>query len=160
MALLQPPPHELNPTSANEISTDTAKELSLPEEQLQHQLTPSPQPQARPSREIYLISAKIALVLLLGISYFTFCFIVHYHHISIGPRGVLGLPKLPFLQCEQYHSEATSSFLTAWRFLPVNILSVITTGAILIIHVALWPMKGVIDEIRVGLVIYLLSTLP
>jgi hypothetical protein len=32
--------------------------------------------------------------------------------------------------------------------------------AILIIYVALWPMKGVIDEIRVGPIIYLLSTLP
>ena len=39
-------------------------------------------------------------------------------------------------------------------------MSVITTVAILIVYVALWPMKGVIDEIRVGLIIDLLSTLP
>jgi hypothetical protein len=39
-------------------------------------------------------------------------------------------------------------------------MSVITTVAILIVYVALWPMKGVIDEIRVCPIIYLLSTLP
>jgi hypothetical protein len=39
-------------------------------------------------------------------------------------------------------------------------MSVITTVAILVVNVALWPMKGLIDEIRVGLIIYVLSELP
>ena len=55
---------------------------------------------------------------------------------------------------------ATSPSLTAQRSLQVNIVAVITTVAILIVYVALWPMKGVIDEIRVCLIIYYLSTLP
>ena len=55
---------------------------------------------------------------------------------------------------------ATSLSLTARRSLPVNIVAVITTVAILFVYVALWPMMGVIDEIRVGLIIYLLSALP
>ena len=50
--------------------------------------------------------------------------------------------------------------MTAQRSLLVSTISVITTVAIFIVYVALWPMKGVIDEIRVGLIIYLLSTLP
>ena len=53
---------------------------------------------------------------------------------------------------------ATSSSLTAQRSLQVNIVAVITTVAILIVYVALWPMKGVIDEIRVCLIIYFLFT--
>ena len=39
-------------------------------------------------------------------------------------------------------------------------MSVTTTVAILIVYIALWPIKGVINEIRVGSTIYLLSTLP
>ena len=53
---------------------------------------------------------------------------------------------------------ATSSTLIAQRYLPVNIVAVITTVAILFVYVALWPMMGVIDEIRVRLIIYYLST--
>ena len=54
---------------------------------------------------------------------------------------------------------ATPSSLIAQRYLPVNIVAVITTVAILFVYVALWPMMGVIDEIRVRLIIYYLSTL-
>ena len=39
-------------------------------------------------------------------------------------------------------------------------MSAITTVAILVVYVAMWPMKGIIDDIRVGPIIYLLSTLP
>jgi hypothetical protein len=50
-----------------------------------------------PRREIYLISAKIAFVLIIAITYHTFCFIVHYHIVPIGKSGVLGTP---LLHCE------------------------------------------------------------
>jgi hypothetical protein len=98
MALVRPPPHELNPPSAaaNEISTGNAEQLGLlekPEKQLP-QIPP-------PRREIYLTSAKIALVLIFIIFYLSFCFIVHYRIIPIGQSGVVGLS---FLHCEQYHS--------------------------------------------------------
>jgi hypothetical protein len=96
MALARPPPHQLNPPSANEISTNNTEQLVLfekPEKEL-HQLPP-------PRREIYVISAKLALVLVLAISYLTFCFIVHNRHIPISRGEVLGLS---FPHCEQYHS--------------------------------------------------------
>ena len=41
----------------------------------------------------------------------------------------------------------------------LNIVSVITSFAILIVYVALLPVSGVVDEIKVSLIIYLLSTL-
>ena len=97
MALVLPSPHELNPPSPNEMSIDNAEQLVLlekSERERLHQLPP-------PYREIYLKSAKIALALVFTISYFTFCFIVHYRNVPIGGSGVLGLP---FLHCEQYHS--------------------------------------------------------
>ena len=153
MALVLPSPHELNPPSPNEMSIDNAEQLVLlekSERERLHQLPP-------PCREIYLKSAKIALALVFTISYFTFCFIVHYRNVPIGRSGIL---SFRFLHCEKCHSWATSSSLTARRSLPVDIVSVITTVAILIVYVALWPMMCVIDEIRVGLIIYLLSTLP
>ena len=155
MALVQPLSHEINSPSASESSADNAKQLVLlekPGKELErlHQLPP-------PCREIYLISAKIVLVLIFIISYHTFCFIVHYRQVPIGRSATLGLP---FLHSKQYHSKATSSSLTARRSLPVDTVSVITTVAILIVYVTLWPMKDVIDEIRVCLIIYYLSTLP
>jgi hypothetical protein len=153
MAFVRPPPHELDPPSANEISTDNAEQLGLLEKSEKERLHQLPPPRC----EIYLISAKFALVLILAISYLTFCFIAHYRIVPIGRNGVL---SLPFLHSEQHLSKTTSSSLTARRSLPVNTMSVITTVAILIVYVALWPMKGVIDEIRVGMIIYLLSTLP
>ena len=153
------PPHELNPPSANEMSTDNAEleRLNLlenPEKERLHLLPPS-------RREIYVISAKIALVLIFAIFYLTFCFIVHYRNVPIGRSGVLSM-SLPFLHCENYHHDSwvTLSSLTACRSLPVDIVSVITTAAILVVYVALWPMMGVIDEIRVGLIIYLPSPPP
>ena len=151
MALVRPSPHKLNPPSVNKLSTDNVEQLVLlekPEKERLHQLPP-------PRHEIYRISGKLGLFLISAISYLTFCFIVHHYHVPIG-RSV----GLPFLHCEQYYSEATSSSLTARRSLPVSTVSVITTTAILIVYVALWPIKGVIDEIRVGATIYLLSTLP
>ena len=151
--LHQIPPHALNSPSANDISTDNAEQsvlLDIPEKERLHQLPP-------PRREIYYILAKIALVFIFVISYLTFCFIVHYRNVPIGRSGVL---SFRFLHCEKCHSWATSSSLTARRSLPVDIVSVITTVAILIVYVSLWPMMSVIDEIRVGLIIYLLSTLP
>lgn len=99
MALaLRPPPHELNPLSADEISTDNGEQLNfigVPEKERLHRLLP-------PCREIYLISAKLTLFLILAISYLTFCFVVHYYHVPIGPSGIQGLPFLP--HCEKYHS--------------------------------------------------------
>ena len=91
-------PHELNPPSADEVSTDNTEQsvlLENPEkekEQLHHILPPR--------REIYFLSAKIGLVLVFTIFYHTFCFIAHYRSIPIGNLG------LSFLQvhCEQYHS--------------------------------------------------------
>jgi hypothetical protein len=89
----------LPPPSAadNEISTDNAEQLGLlekPEKQLP-QIPP-------PRRKIYLISAKIALVLILAIFYLTFCLLVHYRIVPIGQleSGV----GLSFLRGEQYHS--------------------------------------------------------
>ena len=98
MALVQPPPHdsesELDPPSANEISTDNAEQLVLVAGKLEkerlHQLPP-------PRREIYLISAKLALLLIFAISYLTFCFVVHYHNVPIGRSRDLGFP---FPHCE------------------------------------------------------------
>ena len=97
MALVRPPPHELNPPppSTDEISTDNKEQFVLiekPKKERLHQLTP-------PRREIYLISAKFALFLIFAISYLTFCFIVHYHNVPIGRSA-----GLPFLHCEKYHS--------------------------------------------------------
>jgi hypothetical protein len=154
MALVRPPPHELNPASANEISTDNAEQLVFlekPEKERLHRLPP-------PRREIYLISAKLTLFLIFAISYLTFCFVVHQYHVPIGRNG-FGL-GLPFLHCEKYHFQVISSSLTSRRSLPVSTVSAITTVAILIVYVALWPVNGVINEIRVGPIIYLLSTLP
>ena len=74
MALVRPPPHELNPPCADEISTDNAKLVLLEKPAEKEQLNQLPPPR----REIYLISAKFALVLILATSYLTFCFIVHY----------------------------------------------------------------------------------
>ena len=92
MALMRPPQHELNPSSANEISTDNTEQLVLLEKPKKEQLQQLPTPR----HKIYVISAKLALVL---ISYLTFCFIVHYHHVPIGQSV-----GLSFLHCEQYDS--------------------------------------------------------
>ena len=148
MALVRPQPHELNPPSTNETSTDGAGQLVLLEKPENERLPQSPPLR----REIYLIWAKIVFVLIFTISYLTFCFVVHYRNVPIG--------RSPFLHCEQHLSQATSLSLTVQRFLPVSTVSVITTVTILLVYVALWPMNGVIDEIRVGLILYLLSTLP
>jgi len=106
MALVRPsgPSHEpstiANTPSANDTSTnnaDNAEQLVLVEKPVKewlHQLRP-------PRREIYVISAKLVLVLIFAISYLTFCFIVHYRNIPLGRSRVLGLP---FLHCEQQHS--------------------------------------------------------
>ena len=98
MVLIRPLPHELNPPSAHEIPTDNAEQLVLlekPEKERLHQLPP-------PRPEIYLILAKLALVLIFATSYLTFCYIVHRRgNIPIGRSGVLGQP---FFHCEQYHS--------------------------------------------------------
>ena len=99
-ALVRPPPHELNPPSADEISTDNAEQLVLfenptkKEKERINQLPP-------PRRKIYLISAKLALVLILSISYLTFCFIVYYRPIPIDQSVFL---SLSFSRCEKYHS--------------------------------------------------------
>ena len=97
MAHVRPSPDKLNPPSATEISTDNPEQLGLLEtleKERLHQLPP-------PRREIYLISAKIALVLIFIISYHTFCFVVHYRNVPIGRSRDLGLP---FLHSKQYHS--------------------------------------------------------
>jgi len=99
MALAQPSPHEPNPPSSKEISTDSAEQLVLLEKHKKERLHQLPAPR----REIYLILAKVALVLIFAISYLTFCFIVLYRDVPVG-RSV----DLPFVQCEQYHSQATS----------------------------------------------------
>ena len=97
MDRVRPPPHELTPATANETSTDNAEKVVLLEKPAKERFHLSPQPR----RDIYLISAKLALVLISAISYLTFCFIVRHHNIPIGRSGVqLGLP---FLHCEQYH---------------------------------------------------------
>ena len=95
---LRPPPHELNPPSADEISTDNAEQLSFlgaPEKERLHRLLP-------PRREIYLKSAKLALFPIFSISYLTFCYVAHYYHVPIGRKGIPGLPFFP--HSEQYHS--------------------------------------------------------
>ena len=95
MKLVRPPRHKLDPPSANEISADNLNAeqfilLEKPNKEQLHQLLP-------PRRRIYRILAKIALVLILAISYLTFCFIDHYRTILIGRSGVLGPP---FGHCE------------------------------------------------------------
>ena len=102
MALVRPLPDELNPPSASEISTDRAEQLSLlenPEKEQLHQLIPPLR------RNIYLTSAKIALVFIFIIFYLTFCFIVHYRNVRV-PIGRNGDLSLPFLHStrEQYQS--------------------------------------------------------
>ena len=94
MDLVRPLPHELNPPSTNEISTNNPEQLVMlkkPEKERLHQL-PSPR------REIYLISAKFALFLIFTTCYLTFCFIVHRRNIPIGRSGVL--LGFPFLHCK------------------------------------------------------------
>ena len=95
MKLVRPPRHKLDPPSTNEISTDNLNAeqfilLEKPDKEQLRQLLP-------PRCRIYLILAKIVLVLILAISYLTFCFIVHYRTILIGRSGVLGPP---FGHCE------------------------------------------------------------
>jgi hypothetical protein len=98
MALVRPPPHELTPASANEISTNNAEQVVLLEKPEKERVYRLPSPR----REIYLISAKLALILISAISYLTFCFIVQYYHIQISRNGVRLGPQ--FLHCKQYHS--------------------------------------------------------
>jgi len=107
MALVRPSPHELNPPSANEISTENAEQLVMLEKPEKERVHQSPAPR----HKIYLILVKLALFLIFTISYVTFCFIVHYRNIPIGQSG--GLLDLPFLHCEQYLSYAMSFSLTA-----------------------------------------------
>jgi len=95
MALVRRPPHELNPLSANEIPTDHAEQLVLLEKPEKKRLYKLPAPRY----EIYLISAKLALVLTFAISYLTFCYIVYYHKVPIGRSRFLGLS---FPHCKQY----------------------------------------------------------
>jgi hypothetical protein len=86
------------------LITDNAEQLVLlekPEKEWLHQLRPH-------RREIYLISAKLALALIFSISYLKFCFTVQHHHIPIGRSETVGL-GLPFLHCKQYHSQAGTS---------------------------------------------------
>ena len=101
MALVRLPPHELlNSPSASEISTDNAEQLNFLEttDSEKERLHPLPPPRL----EIYLILAKLALILILAISYLTFCFVVHYHTVPIG-SGRSETLGLPFLHSEQYH---------------------------------------------------------
>ena len=95
MALVRPPPHDPSSPSAKRISTDNAEELMLletPEKERPHQLPP-------PHSGIMLKSARLVLVLILALSYLTFCFIVHYRNVPVGGSEVLGPPSL---HCEQY----------------------------------------------------------
>ncbi|KDR66545.1 hypothetical protein GALMADRAFT_259061 [Galerina marginata CBS 339.88] len=126
MALAQPlPRRDPNAFSAERISADNAEE-SIRETLLgtseKEQLPRLPLPHSGLNLKSTL---KIVLVLFLAISYLTFCGIVHYHNVPIGGSGVLGLPFIHFT------TEAG-----------------ITTIAISVVTVALWPIHGVIDEIR------------
>lgn len=97
MALVRPPPHELNPPSADEVSTDNAEQLGFLEKPEKERLYQLPAPR----HELYLISAKLGLFLIFAISYLTFCFIVHYRNVPLSRSIVIGLP---FPHCEQCQS--------------------------------------------------------
>jgi hypothetical protein len=97
MALVQPPPHELNPPSADEVSTDNVEQLGFLEKLEKEQLYQLP----APHHELYLILAKLGLFLIFAISYLTFCFIVHYRDVPLSRSVVRGLL---FPHCEQCQS--------------------------------------------------------
>ena len=154
MALVLPPTFRLSLMETPQTEDIELGLLNRPEGERVHKLP-------TPRREIYFVSAKIALVLIIAIIYHTLCFYIaldynryHYHIVPLGTKS--GDLVTPFLHCEQYHS---SSSFTDWHSLPVSTVSVITTVNILIVSLALWPMKDVIDNIRVGLIIYFLSSL-
>lgn len=158
VALAQPLlTHDSDASPSEQISTDQAEELTRQKsldtsgkEQLA-QLLP-------PRSGLNLKSAsKIALFMVIATSYLTFCFIVHRSRIPIGGTG-FRVPGLP-VHCEQYCYSANLPIpnLTTWRSLPVTTESGITTIAILIISVALWPIKGMVDEIKVCLIVHIVA---
>ncbi|KDR71965.1 hypothetical protein GALMADRAFT_143320 [Galerina marginata CBS 339.88] len=71
------------------------------------------------------LASKLGFALIPAVSYVGFCFIVHHRTVLIGGSGLLGLPLVHF-----------------------STESGITTVAILIVYVALWPVNSVLDEIR------------
>jgi hypothetical protein len=143
MSLAQPlPPHDAEESTQTLLDTPE-KEKQLPQLPLPHS-------------GFNLKSAlEIALVLILATSYLTFCVIAHYRNIPIGSNGVV---NLYFFHCEQYLCCANNAADLIPGVFSVSIASGITTIAILIIYVALWPIKALVDEIRVRLTVHFLST--
>jgi len=142
------PPHDPN-QSSEPISTDDAKEST--QQPLLDKSKKEKVSQLLPLRSGLNLKSvlKIVLALVFSLSYLTFCWIVYYRTVPISGGGVL---SLSFVHCEQYQCYVNNIVtLTPWHFLPVTTESGITTVAILITYVALWPIKGVIDEIRVCL---------
>ena len=74
--------------------------LNKPEKEQVHKLP-------TPRREIYFVSAKVALVLIIAITYHAFCFYIALNHDQhhIVPIGKSGALVTPFLQvhCKLYH---------------------------------------------------------
>ena len=151
-----PLPHDSDVSSSEQISINKAENLikrksldTSGKEQLTQLLLPR--------RGLDLKSIlKIALVVVLATSYLTFCFIVHHVTIPIEGNGLTVLGP-SFIHCEQYCHSANAFTLTTSHALPVSTESGITTISILIISVALWPIRGLVDEIRVRLTLHIVT---
>ena len=149
-------PHDTDASSSEQISTDKAEQLTQ-QKSLDTSGTEQLAQLLLPRSGFNLKSAlKIVLVVVLATAYLTFCFIVRHRAIPIGRKGFT-VQNLPFLHCEQYCYFANTLTLTTSRSLPVTTEAGITTIAILIISVALWPINGLVDEIRVRLIVHIMT---
>ncbi|KDR79181.1 hypothetical protein GALMADRAFT_243078 [Galerina marginata CBS 339.88] len=129
MALARPfSLHDADPSAARENLLDRCDK----EQQVLVNILPPPR-----SRFDWISASKIVLVLVLAISYLSFCCIAHYHAIPVGGSGFLGP-----------------------RFVHFTTGAGITTITISIIYIALWPIYGLIAEIRSEEFFRLLSTHP
>lgn len=149
-------PDDSDASLSEQISTDKAENLAQQKllgtsgkEQLAHLIPP------RSGLNLKSV-LKIALVVVLATSYLTFCFIVRHGTIPIGENGFT-VRGLPFLHCEQYCYLVNTLTLTTSRTLPVTTEAGITTTTILIISVALWPINALVDEIRVHLIVHIVT---
>ncbi|KDR70927.1 hypothetical protein GALMADRAFT_254532 [Galerina marginata CBS 339.88] len=141
MALARPRSlHDANQPAAIRISVDSAEDstwenlLDTRDKEQQVLVNISPPPS---SRFDWTSASKIVLVLVLAISYLSFCCIAHYHAIPVGGSGFLGP-----------------------RFVHFTTGAGITTITISIIYIALWPIHGLIAEIRSEEFFRLLSIHP
>ena len=87
--------------------------------------------------------------ILSAIAYLTFCYTVHNRMVPVAANDFLTRNASP-ADIGSFHSRATSSFLWFIMLLLATVKSGITSISILLIAIGLWPLKDLVENIKVN----------